>query len=84
MARASALRVLSIATLGDAGLENSLHLFKIQALGTLFPIFMGKSYRSYRKEYKEFSQARDEGEMIFFEFRDLTFRIYRPDHGIAI
>jgi beta-catenin-like protein 1 len=61
MARMGALRCLNISCLGAEGHQVSMRLFDVSGLKTLFPIFMGKGNRLYRKEYKEFSEGRDEG-----------------------
>ncbi|KAJ3017236.1 hypothetical protein HKX48_003657 [Thoreauomyces humboldtii] len=63
LSRMRAFKVLSHAILGVAGAPSCAHFVEIFGLKTLFPAFMRKGLKSYKKEYKSFSES-EENEYI--------------------
>ncbi|KAI8922394.1 DUF1716-domain-containing protein [Powellomyces hirtus] len=60
MARMRAIKVLSHAMLGANGAACCSHFVEIFGLKTLFPLFMRKGLKTYKKEYKSHSDSEED------------------------
>lgn len=61
MSRMRALKVLDHALLGQESRECCAHFVEILGLKTLFALLMQKGTKKYKKEYKSFSEAEEDG-----------------------
>ncbi|KAJ3102727.1 hypothetical protein HDU97_000340 [Phlyctochytrium planicorne] len=68
MAKMRALKVLDHALLGDAGKGCCSRFIEILGLKTLFPLFMKKGQRAYRKSYKSYSESDEEEHIVSIIF----------------
>ena len=69
MARIRAIKVIDHALLTPFGHPLAHRFIDILGLKTLFPLFMKKGIKSYKKDYKSFSERQEEGTIdIFLEF----------------
>ncbi|TPX69153.1 hypothetical protein SpCBS45565_g02755 [Spizellomyces sp. 'palustris'] len=64
MSRMRALKVLDHAMLGSDGASCCNHFVDILGLKTLFPAFMRKGMKKYKKEYKSFSEAEEDEHVV--------------------
>ncbi|KND01221.1 uncharacterized protein SPPG_04312 [Spizellomyces punctatus DAOM BR117] len=64
MSRMRALKVLDHAMLGADGASCCNHFVDILGLKTLFPAFMRKGMKKYKKEYKSFSEAEENEHLV--------------------
>ncbi|KAI9336574.1 Catenin-beta-like protein [Obelidium mucronatum] len=82
MARMRALKVLSHAMTGEGGAECCHRFVDGLGLKTLFPIFMHKGLKSYKKEYKTHSET-EEDEHVLSILASL-FKTAQPETLIRI
>ncbi|KAJ3112962.1 hypothetical protein HK098_007870, partial [Nowakowskiella sp. JEL0407] len=64
MSRMRAMKVIDHALLGPSGKQNCAKLVDLLGLKTLFANFMKKGFKSYKKEYPEFSESKDEEHIL--------------------
>lgn len=65
MARIRAVKVIDHALLSPFGHPLAHRFIENFGLKTLFPLFMKKGVKAYKKEYKGFSERQEEGDFIF-------------------
>ncbi|KAI8846071.1 Catenin-beta-like protein [Chytridium lagenaria] len=68
MARMRALKVIDHALLGDSGKSCCAKFIEVLGLKAIFPIFMKKGQRSYKKQYKGYSEVEEEEHLISIIF----------------
>ncbi|KAJ3215401.1 hypothetical protein HDU67_000446 [Dinochytrium kinnereticum] len=68
MSRMRTLKVIDHACLGDAGKGCCERFIEIMGLKSIFPIFMKKGQRSYKKEYKAYSEVEEEEHLVSIIF----------------
>ena len=64
MSRMRALKVIDHALMGAESAALCAHFVANMGLRTLFPVFMRKGIKQFRKEYKAYSEAEEDGNIV--------------------
>jgi beta-catenin-like protein 1 len=79
MARMRALKVLGHVVLGKGAKESCERFVENSGLKTLFPIFMRKGMKAYKKEYSSYSEVEEDGRSLLLR----CYVLFEPKTSIS-